>query len=304
MTEFIRLRIDFQSYTRVVEHAPLLWDFFDRLGSADSGNNPTSESLSEFVQRVDVLWREILCRKKEVSIQLDRSPSDEYLDRITVDEIRVSTLVEVLTLLSKATGVERTKGGKTRHSVVEGDSRFTTACQKGLVWAAISRLKEHMLLKREDLVAVLALKPTFDSLTPDQFRQWNGWEPYEIQPGVEALHLPYPEYHPVVQEWNVAVYCTPFYIDPYRVVSGQGDRPPHSRFIGLGEPGHPSPEKSFADADLDEVRQYMAVALRGEHWCEGHIAAEFEHGVIQAAFQRLEHLVGQSGSLDEPSREV
>ncbi|MBZ0213628.1 MAG: DUF6508 domain-containing protein [Nitrospirae bacterium] len=240
---------------------------------------------------MDFLWREMLCREKEGAFQLDHSPPDEFLARITVDKIRVSGLVEVLTLLGKAAGMERTNGGETRWSVAEGDSRFIAACQQGLVMAAISRLKEHLRLKREDVEAVLALKQTFDSLPADQFRHWNGWEPYEIQPGVQALHIPYPEYRPVVQEWNVAVYCTPFYIDPYRVVPGKDERIPPPRFLRLGEPGHPSPEEFFANADLDEVRQYMAVALRGEKWCEGHIAREFELGVIQAAFQRLEDLV-------------
>lgn len=287
MTEFLHLKIDFQSYARVVERAPLLGNLDGRIEESEERSRRASESLIDFVREVDYLWRELLWREEEGEIQLDHSPPDEFLARITVDKIRVSSLVEVLTLLSKATGVQH----KTRWPVVEDDSRFIAAFQQGLVMAAISRLKDHLRLKREDLEAVLALKQTFDSLPADQFRHWNGWEPYEIQPGVQALHIPYPEYHPVVEDWTVAVYCTPFYIDPYRVVPGKDERIPPPRFLRLGEPGHPSPEEFFANADLDEVRQYMAVALRGEKWCEGHIAREFELGVIQAAFRRLEHLV-------------
>lgn len=172
MTEFTRLRIDFQHYTRVVDHAPLVKSLGGRI--EEGRHRRASESLIDFIQSVDYLWREMLCREKEGAFQLDHSPPDEFLARITVDKIRVSGLVEVLTLLGKAAGMERTKGGETRWSVAEGDSRFIAACQQGLVMAAISRLKEHLRLKREDLEAVLALKQTFDSLPADQFRHWNG----------------------------------------------------------------------------------------------------------------------------------
>lgn len=52
----------------------------------------------------------------------------------------------------------------------------------------------------------------------------------------------------------------------------------------------PSPDRFFASADLDEVRQYMALCFRGERWCSGYIASEFERGVVQAAFVRLAEL--------------
>ena len=142
----------------------------------------------------------------------------------------------------------------------------------------------------EDILRVLQFKSIFDSLTVEQFRSWNGWEPMEIEPAVEVLHVPYPSYHPAVWEWNEAVYDTRFYINPYRGEK-PGDPIPHPRFLNIGARGHQTLDEFFADADLDEVRQYMAVCLRGEKWCDGHIAGEFERGVIQAAFRRLSQLV-------------
>jgi hypothetical protein len=173
-------------------------------------------------------------------------------------------------------------------------SRFDDVFDSGRVTAALQRLKELCQPTDEDILRVLRFKPIFDSLTVDQFRSWNDWFPIEVEPGVQVLHVPYPSYHPVVSEWNDAVYCTPFYIDPYREVSGKEGGVPPPRFLHIGDRGHPTPEQFFADADLDEVRQYMAVCLRGEHWCDGHIAGEFKRGVIQAAFNRLKELVEEN----------
>jgi len=104
-------------------------------------------------------------------------------------------------------------------------------------------------------------------------------------------YIPYPSHHPAVWEWNDAVYETKFYINPYRGEK-PGDSIPHPRFLNIGDRGHPTPEEFFTDADLDEVRQYMAVCLRGERWCTGHIAGEFKRGVIQASLVRLGQLIG------------
>ncbi|GMV88484.1 MAG: hypothetical protein AMXMBFR81_14150 [Chthonomonas sp.] len=91
----------------------------------------------------------------------------------------------------------------------------------------------------------------------------------------------------MLEEWIASVWCTPFYTDPYGGLLGKDDEVPHQRFLGIGKPDRPSPEEFFAEANLDQVRQYMALTIRGERWCDGNIAGEFELGVIQAAFQRL-----------------
>lgn len=172
-------------------------------------------------------------------------------------------------------------------------SIFDDVYNSGRITAALKRLKELCGPTEEDILRVLRFKSIFDSLTDEQFRSWNGWEPMEIAPSVEVLHMPYPSYHPAVWEWNEAVYQTKFYINPYRGTK-PGEPIPHPRFLNIGDRGHPAPEEFFAHADIDEVRQYMAVCLRGERWCDGHIASEFERGVIHAAFRRLDDIFKQS----------
>jgi hypothetical protein len=154
-------------------------------------------------------------------------------------------------------------------------------------------LKELCKPKRADILRVLRFKSIFDSLTIEQFRSWNALEPPKGESGVKVHQVPYPSYHSAVWEWNEAVYETKFYINPYRG-ENSGEPIPHPRFLNIGARGHTTPEEFFAKADLDEVRQYMAICLRGEKWCDGHIAGDFERGVIQAAFQRLEQLFTQS----------
>jgi hypothetical protein len=116
---------------------------------------------------------------------------------------------------------------------------------------------------------------------------------YQERAGDKIHQVPYLSYYPAVWEWNEAVHATKFYINPYRG-ENSGNLNPHSRFLNIGAEGYPTPEAFFGNAVPDEVRQYMAICLRGEKWCDGHIAGEFERGVIQAAFQRLEQLVTQS----------
>jgi len=205
---------------------------------------------------------------------------------------------EIITFLKAATFAPGRPDGWQDHdhrpSLRDGDRMVELHCSGHLV-SALQRLKELCQPSKEDILRVLQFKSIFDSLTVEQFRSWNGWEPMEIGAGVEVLHVPYPSYHPAVWQWNEAVYETRFYINPYRGEK-PGDPIPHPRFLNIGARGHQTPDEFFADADLDEVRQYMAVCLRGEKWCDGHIAGEFERGVIQAAFQRLEELFSRSRS--------
>jgi hypothetical protein len=146
---------------------------------------------------------------------------------------------------------------------------------------------------REDINRILALKPIFDSLTSDEFRSWKVTDRIQLEGGREFIQLPWPEYHPIFQEWSDMVWNTPFFIDPYHGIKS-GDPIPDPKFLDIGKRNHSTIADFFANATLATIRQYMAVCIRGERWCEGHVAGEFERGVIQAAFNRLEQLFKQS----------
>jgi hypothetical protein len=154
----------------------------------------------------------------------------------------------------------------------------------GRVGMAMRRLGQLTAPSKADLDRILALKPTFDSLSINDFRAWQGGEKVKLEDGSEVLHVPWPEYHPVVQEWTKAVWDSPFYIDPYHG-AGPSNPNPHARFLDINRPSD-----FFRNATLYDVRQYMAVCIRGEKWSDGHIAGEFERGVIRSALARLETL--------------
>lgn len=158
----------------------------------------------------------------------------------------------------------------------------------GGVHFAMTRLKHLTAPTVEDGEAVLSLKPIFDSLSVEEFRNWNGWEPMDLPEGGQVLHVPYPNYHPVVKQWWNLLYNTPFYIDPYTALP-EDPTPDEMPFSVMG--AHFPPEY-FESATLDQVRRYMLLCTRGEKFCDGHIAGEFEGGVIQASFARLEQLIG------------
>jgi Family of unknown function (DUF6508) len=166
---------------------------------------------------------------------------------------------------------------------------FADHFKSGGVESAMHHLRVLTGPSLADIDHILALKATFDSLSLDEFRAWKGGDTVQLEDGGEAIHLPWPSYHPVVQEWIEAVWDTPFYIDPYHGIR-DGDPIPDPKFLNIGEAGYPSPVEFFQASNLSMVRQYMAVCIRGEKWCDGHIAAEFERGVIQAAFARLSGL--------------
>ena len=53
-------------------------------------------------------------------------------------------------------------------------------------------------------------------------------------------------------------------------------------------------------ASLGQIRRYLVLCTRGERFCDGYIAGQFESGLIQAALRRLEQIRG--GSKKEPAK--
>lgn len=296
MTDFVLLEIDFPNYQRLAEAEAFFASIEGHIEDAVTGQRGDwdwYESVHGFFTEVDSLWRWMTNREVEGAIQLDHASLDESLASVTPELVGSMGLIDLLTLLRKTTCAKpeieeynwSCPGNQPQRPDPDRDRRFIAAFQSGLVMAALHRLKELCQLSAADIEEVLRLKPVFDSLTVDQFRSWNGWDPWEIEPGVQILHVPYPDYHPVVRQWIIAVQCSPFCIDAY-VTTGESKE----RFCGLGAPGRPTPREFFSEVDLDEVRRFMVLSQRGERFCDGNMAGDFERGVIQAAFGRLNEL--------------
>ncbi|MFZ4508943.1 MAG: DUF6508 domain-containing protein [Fimbriimonas sp.] len=281
--DFLTAGVDFTAYLRILRHLPELEspglqlqersgiytepirDFWDGLGDLVSS---IESSVEESGSRRAALFGE---RQPDL-FELVRNGRDP-------DFLEGAPLGQVLLYLRGVTGFERFEEGF-----------FAEEFKAGGVIRALKRLQTLCTCGPDHIDNVLRFKPIFESLTVAQFRHWNDWELFDLPEGGEALHVPYPEYHPEVWEWNAVVYMTPFYIDPYREVPGKKGGVPPPRFMGIGKPGRAKPERFFKNAPLEEVRQYMAVCLRGEKWCDGYISSEFERGVVMAAFSRLEVL--------------
>ncbi len=43
----------------------------------------------------------------------------------------------------------------------------------------------------------------------------------------------------------------------------------------------------FETATLNQVRRYLMLCTRGERFCDGHVAGEFDSGALLAALRRL-----------------
>lgn len=108
-----------------------------------------------------------------------------------------------------------------------------------------------------------------------------------IENGVKVMQWPYPDYHPVVDEMWQLLYNTSAYIDPYKVL------PEDPRGLEDGAdtlsvlnncPG------AIPTATLNQIRRYLVLCTRGERFCTGYIAGEFESGSMLAAFHRLKEL--------------
>lgn len=298
MTDFQRLKIDIYFYRRLAEKA----EFFASVGqwiddavTGQRGDGDWFGEVQDFFHAVRSAWKTMEEREAEGSVRLNHDSPERYLADVQPDQIGTMGLVEVLTLLRKATAAEpqieeyncTCPGDQPQKSDPERDQRFIDAYRKGLILPALRRLHTLLEITPADIEAVLSLKPIFDSLSVEEFRSWNGWEPMDLPEGGQALHVPYPNYHPVVNQWFDLLYKTPFYIDPYAALPED----PSPDGVTFSVTGAHFPPEYFENATLDQVRRYMLLCTRGEKFCDGHIAGEFERGVIQAAFNRLQQLV-------------
>ena len=140
--------------------------------------------------------------------------------------------------------------------------------------------------KGADIDAMLAMLPVVEA---EGFvaATWPETE-VEIVDGVRHMAMPYPDYHPVVDTlWDLC-YRTSAYLDPYAALP-EDPTPDGVPFSVLGAS---FPPEYFRTATLDGIRRYLVLCTRGERFCDGHIASQFESGAILAALRRLRELRG------------
>jgi len=107
--------------------------------------------------------------------------------------------------------------------------------------------------------------------------------PERHENGVRVLQMPYPVYHEVVDRLWTLLYETSAYVDPYAPLPED----PTQEGIPFSVLGAHFPPEYFDSATLNQVRRYLVLCTRGERFCDGHIASQFESGALPAALKRL-----------------
>lgn len=115
------------------------------------------------------------------------------------------------------------------------------------------------------------------------------WEPsrHWEEGGKPHMSMPYPTYHPAIERFRRSIFRSETPVDPYR-------RLPEDRFEGKWDGAAAvralSRPEQFAGATLGQVRRYLLLCARGEHFSDGHIESEIESGNLLAALRRLKRL--------------
>lgn len=135
-----------------------------------------------------------------------------------------------------------------------------------------------------DVDLMLALMEVIESPGFD-IATWPHREPQSLD-GRFVRQMPYPDYHSVVDELTRMCYETSTFIDPYGLLPED----PRGLDPDSGATNLLSSPRDMDSASLDQIRRYLVICTRGERFCDGHIAAEFEKGCLQAAMRRLRKL--------------
>ena len=127
-----------------------------------------------------------------------------------------------------------------------------------------------------DIAAVLvAFEPLCE---PDaDLGHWSGGE--EVERGV--MQMPWFEYSDLVGAWERALY------EHNLIYDYLGTPEWYERYAAIGED-----PALLASADLTTICTVLSTVMRGERFCDGHIAGMFEAGVVHAAMARLGELEG------------
>ncbi|MCU0521759.1 MAG: DUF6508 domain-containing protein [Anaerolineae bacterium] len=123
----------------------------------------------------------------------------------------------------------------------------------------------------EELVAFLP-RLYAEGFTP--FKQWHGGTP----DAKGIIHMPYPEYHELVDEFLRALSNECWRDYDYR---------PEVAGSMLAD------EAAVKAASLDEIKSMLTYFVRGERFSDGHWGALIEGGHVRRLLERLAKLVGE-----------
>lgn len=101
-----------------------------------------------------------------------------------------------------------------------------------------------------------------------------------------SIPMTFPDYHPVVKELIDLLYKSSAWIDPYAALPED----PVQEDVPFSVLGVSYSLAYFETATLNQVRRYLVLLSRGERFCDGHIAGEFNRGAVLAALRRLRAL--------------
>lgn len=133
--------------------------------------------------------------------------------------------------------------------------------------------------------AVLEFLPIFEAADFESCT-WPKLEP-RMENGVQVTPMPYPVYTEPVEKFRQALLDTGAYLDPYALLPED----PRGLQPGLDTVKVLSCTEDFATASLNQIRRYFVICFRGERFCDGHIAGQFESGHIVAALRRIRELL-------------
>lgn len=111
---------------------------------------------------------------------------------------------------------------------------------------------------------------------------------YINKEGKRVMNMPYPDYHPAVEEFRNQYPALAAGIHPYDPLPEDET----AEGIPFSVTGATFTEEYFAKATLDQIRRYLMLLGRGERFCDGHIDGEFREGKIIMALRRLQVLRG------------
>lgn len=135
--------------------------------------------------------------------------------------------------------------------------------------------------------ALLELLPTFED--PDFVPAT--WPPrFHIDENGDRIeHMPYPDYHPVVERFRDLYWKFTAGVHPYEPLPEDETQ----EGIAFSPGGVTFPLEYFETASIDQIARFFVLMNRGERFGDGHIESQFKSGKVVAALRRLKELVGK-----------
>jgi hypothetical protein len=125
-----------------------------------------------------------------------------------------------------------------------------------------------------------ALAQKLDAISPEQFA---GWTEISKSPSGDLV-LPYPRYDALEEAWRAAV-----------ANFGGGDPSSVYDAILKGERSRPTLD-AIKVANPEELKGFATFIIRGERFCDGHIAAAHKGGLLSSVLRRYLTLSDPSAS--------